>query len=51
VPGSDICFNLSHSSELFACIVSRKREVGIVCPISGVAEIASRYFARAEVDW
>jgi len=54
VPGSEVHFNVSHSGGLFACIVSWKREVGIdieqMRTISRMAEIAGRYFARAEVD-
>ena len=54
VPGSEVHFNVSHSGGLFACIVSWKREVGIdieqMRTISHMAEIAGRYFARAEVD-
>src|ERR1700730_8486307 len=54
VPGSEIRFNVSHSSGLFVCIVAVGKEVGIdierVRSIPEIARMARRFFAPAELE-
>lgn len=49
---SDLSFNLSHTSGLVACVVSRTRDVGIdvelIDPRVEALEIASRFFSESE---